>query len=459
MRFSGVFDAVLAAMLLAAVLNSHAQVPQIPKLNLGDLGSAPFRSYGTPTESPSGTPPLQQKRCFDTNIPVALPLLTLPTVSAFLDLSFLAKLSPAVPTTIYGELCMSQEAMNAAAAGKAPTVILLTHGITYGTWYWDFPYKPEQYSIVNHLIKAGYATLNIDRLGHGRSAHPPSLMTLMANQAYIGSQLVNKLRNGKIGGITFKHVISVGHSYGSGVAHLQTASFNDTDALIITGWSHRLALDSTLRLVSPVIATQPALIDPRTSKDPWALDVGYLMPIPGSRGNKSLHNPDNVEAGVVALDEKLANTVTAPEIGTFTIPQYTGAGKAIRVPTFTIIGQRDTLFCGNTQQPCRTSATVASSPAELEAGGEAFRQWDGPAFANTACFRAAVVPDAGHDLSLEKNAPQFAAQIVYFANQAVGINGENAAAYKARCAAQADSLIDGLPDTTRLIPPLTFSGN
>src|SRR5882724_11978344 len=69
---------------------------------------------------------------------------------------------------IYGELCLPTD-------GSAPTAVqLLLHGITYSTLYWDWPIEPEKYSYVEYMTGHGYATLNVDRIGIGRSSHPAS---------------------------------------------------------------------------------------------------------------------------------------------------------------------------------------------------------------------------------------------------------------------------------------------
>lgn len=428
---------------------------KLPQANLGDLGTRPSRTWATPTEATG-------KRCFKGNIPVEIPVLSPPTNNAIVDLSVVAALSPKVPTYVYGELCMQQADLLAAtdpdpAKRKPPTVLLLTHGITYGTWYWDFPYKPEVYSIVNHLNKAGYATLAIDRLGHGRSAHPPSVLTLMGGQANIAEQLISKLKAGKVFDIKFNHVGTVGHSYGSGISHLNAATYNQSDAVFLTGWGHRLTADSLVQLVAPGLGSQPAALDPRVSSEPWSLDPGYLMPLPGSRGQTALHHPSNTEKAVVELDDKLANSVTLPELATFAPPEYTGASKAIKVPTFILTGQFDYLFCGNSAVNCTTTAKTDDAPDVVEKASVAFRTVEAPFFSPNACARMAVIPNAGHDLSLEKNAPQFAAQIVYFADQAIGKHGENAVGYRAGCASRPATLLDALPETSRLIPPLELS--
>ena len=52
---------------------------------------------------------------------------------------------------VYGQLC-----------GQSPlgdrTVQVLVSGTTYSHIYWDFPYQSENYSYVDALTQAGYAT-------------------------------------------------------------------------------------------------------------------------------------------------------------------------------------------------------------------------------------------------------------------------------------------------------------
>ncbi len=50
---------------------------------------------------------------------------------------------------------------------RTTTIIVTYHGSTYGQYYWNFPYKPGTYSFVDAMTKAGFAVLNIDRIGDG----------------------------------------------------------------------------------------------------------------------------------------------------------------------------------------------------------------------------------------------------------------------------------------------------
>lgn len=54
--------------------------------------------------------------------------------------------------------------------GCSSSVLLAKHGISYGAWAWDFPLRPETYSMARAIDRQrGYATLAIDRLGYGAS--------------------------------------------------------------------------------------------------------------------------------------------------------------------------------------------------------------------------------------------------------------------------------------------------
>lgn len=53
--------------------------------------------------------------------------------------------------------------------GKETTVLLATSGLGYDGRYWASSYKVEEYSFVEHVLKAGYSVLFYDRIGTGKS--------------------------------------------------------------------------------------------------------------------------------------------------------------------------------------------------------------------------------------------------------------------------------------------------
>jgi pimeloyl-ACP methyl ester carboxylesterase len=93
------------------------------------------------------------------------------------------------------------------------------------------------YSYVNYLTAAGYAVLDIDRLGVGLSDHPtPEDVTILSG-AYTIHQIVQDLRSGSLTGVKFKKVMLVGHSMGSAISMVEAGSYHDVDALILSGFA------------------------------------------------------------------------------------------------------------------------------------------------------------------------------------------------------------------------------
>ncbi|WP_181193174.1 alpha/beta hydrolase [Prauserella shujinwangii] len=348
---------------------------------------------------------------------------------------------------------MSRDALAESRRGNPPAVLVLVHGLSYGTWYWDFPYQPERYSTVNYLNQHGYATLNIDRIGIGRSGHPLSALATVPAQAAVVHQLIQKLKDGTIAGIRFPHTGLVGHSLGSIITYTETALYNDTEVNIGTGYSTRLNL---LTAGSFAALATPAALSPVTSMQPWAIDPGYLQALPAGREVPQLYYQPNTDPGVVQKDKELANGASVGEWLTFFEGAYDGTYKHIKVPTFVINGEFDTLACGDNAIYCATDATSDAGPADLELSGQRFAAWEAPALNPGACLRAAVVPDAAHDVALHRNARQFQRLVAYFADQAMGVRGQQAADYRRSCVSTATSeTASMLPELDRPLPPLT----
>jgi pimeloyl-ACP methyl ester carboxylesterase len=93
------------------------------------------------------------------------------------------------------------------------------------------------YSYVDAAAAQGYPTFSFDRLGNGRSSHPDPLQIVqLPFQADIVHVLIQRLKSGFIGGISFKTVIGVRHSIGGALTHGHTSKYpDDLDAVILTG--------------------------------------------------------------------------------------------------------------------------------------------------------------------------------------------------------------------------------
>ncbi len=277
---------------------------------------------------------------------------------------------------IAGSLCS-----RGSLVGK--TVQILVHGATYDHNYWDFPYESDTYSYVQKATSAGFATLNIDRIGIGQSSHPdPNLVTTEAN-AYVLHQLVQGLRNGTIGKTSFHKVILVGHSLGSGASMLEASTYQDVNGVIVTGLLHQVAPETNTVFMASLY---PANLDPKFSSA--GLPDGYLTTLPDSRA-KSFYNTSFADPKVIALDEQLKQTFTMGEVNTFANSLAPEVSQKINVPVLLVMGQDDILFC-NADLPCTSN--------------DQLKQRESSYFNSNAKLKAIVVPKDGHDLNLHPNA-------------------------------------------------------
>jgi pimeloyl-ACP methyl ester carboxylesterase len=269
----------------------------------------------------------------------------------------------------------------------ATSVQLLVHGFTYGQYYWDLPYQPSNYSYVAAANRAGYATLNIDRLGVGGSYHPPSALVTLENDASALHQVVQALRRGRIGGTAFRRVVLVGHSYGSLISFFAAGSYQDVDALVATGASHQInMLNVTTGIVTP---SGPATLDPKFAGS--HLDVGYLTTRPGAR--TAFHNKQHTDPAVINLDEQLKETGALPELVTY-LPDYLlNASRRINLPVLAVNATDEPFFCnGLLTANCSSNAALAAS--------------ERPFYGSHTTLDALVVPNTGHAVTLARSAPQ-----------------------------------------------------
>jgi pimeloyl-ACP methyl ester carboxylesterase len=259
------------------------------------------------------------RECRDVQVPVAL-----------------AKGQPA-DERIYGKLC--------TPSGRSPdTIQFLVSGAFYTGLYWEFPDPSggtDRYNYAAAANKAGFATLVIDRIGHGRSSRPLSTKITLESSTFAVHQVVQAIRRGAIvapDGRQFDKVVYVGHSYGTGMGwNLATHYGQDLDAAVFTG----LAYTTTVTAV-PVIygSLYPAALDPRFAGD--GLDPGYLTTLPGTR-DEFLYKPARFDPAVVEFDEKTKSTWTATEIATYVLSLIPPLD--VRVPTLLVVGELDSFVC------------------------------------------------------------------------------------------------------------------
>lgn len=182
------------------------------------------------------------------------------------------------------------------------TVHLLLSGATYGHLYWDFPLDPKRYSYVRALTNAGYATFNIARIGMGN----------------------------------FSHVISVGHSLGSGLAVLEAAKYDDVNGIVLTSFLHNQG---------PGFGDVAASVYPAQQAPRFAdrnLPDGYLTALLGKQS--IFFSKPNADSNVIALAKSMAETITIAEAQGFP-PLVADLNNLqdIRVPVFIVMGQSDNI--------------------------------------------------------------------------------------------------------------------
>ncbi|MFI5782428.1 alpha/beta hydrolase [Nocardia sp. NPDC051570] len=280
---------------------------------------------------------------------------------------------------VYGRLCRPPD-------GGGRAVQLLVAGITYDHNYWDLPDSVghERYSYIDAATDAGMATFALDRIGIGRSSHPPGAAVTLDSNSYVVHEVVQALRHGIAGAPGYSKVALVGHSYGSWTSWHEAGAYHDVDAVVFSGAAHGLNPLSPLAVLPNLY---PAQWDPELSGT--VPDLGYLTSRPGLR-QLMFHAPGRVDPTLLDYDEQHKQTVTVGEIDNF--PQILLEPVDIRVPVLLADGSDDPLFCGGPIAP------NCSDSASLSAYERRFLGADVPS------VDAYVLPGAGHDLNYAPNA-------------------------------------------------------
>jgi pimeloyl-ACP methyl ester carboxylesterase len=309
------------------------------------------------------------------------------------DVTFPVTIAPgdATPYSVYGELC-------ARGGIQQKTLQIALHGATYSHLYWDWPFQPERYSYMRQATAAGYAVLNLDRIGIGRSSHPPADAVDVESNAFVVHQIVQALRGGGraipiFGRLKATRIALVGHSLGSLVAITEAATYDDVDGVVLTGISHTV----TARLSE--VQAYPANLDPRFAF--LGLPDGYLTTVPGTRG--VFYQAPFFDPRVKTFDEKKKETVTVQELNTG-VPAL-GLTTGIHVPVLLVVGDVDGAFCN-------PPSCTASGSLSIEGGF----------FPPEACLETKAIPQSGHVLNLHFDAPLTFSTLLDWMDRRVGRN-------------------------------------
>lgn len=281
--------------------------------------------------------------------------------------TFPVTLPDSTPATLSGEYC--------ASIVGSRVLQFLVHGAGYNHTYFDWPQEPDTYSYVRRAVAAGYAVLNIDRLGAGDSSRPVSTEVNTPSTVATLHQVITAVRGGALGQ-PYSLIEYLGHSFGSyyGIALNHTYP-KDVDAFLLTGTG---ATQSALGF-----APCPANIHANTLPRFANLDDGYLASVPSSRACHLYYLPD-ADPAVISYDADTQDTVTLSEF-TSRPPTLTPWMGEITAPTLIIDGNHDVHYCFSDNYDCSSTRSFASAIT--------------PNFNPNTCL-ALALEESGHDLQL-----------------------------------------------------------
>ncbi|GAA0411360.1 alpha/beta fold hydrolase [Microbispora corallina] len=295
---------------------------------------------------------------------------------------------------IWGRLCTP-------AHRPAATVQVLIPGLNYSHVYWDFPYQPGRYSYVRRANEAGYATFDLDRIGIGRSSHPAGDEVTLESNAYTIHQVVAALRGGAIAGRGFGTVVLVGHSYGSEIAKLESATYRDADALVLTGSAHTISATAQQGLAQ---LGQPVDQVPRLAAEVPAGDDGYVT-VQDAQRPAFMYNVTDADPRVIALDIATKETNTLGELRTIGDANAPDVTAQITAPILIADGADDRLACAPDATDCTSAATLAAAERP---------------FYPRSRVDALVIPRAGHAINLHRNADLAYRGVIAWTRHALG---------------------------------------
>ncbi|MGI5238623.1 alpha/beta hydrolase [Dactylosporangium sp. CA-139066] len=260
------------------------------------------------------------------------------------------------------------------------TVQILISGFTYDHRYWDLPGDHRSYA--EAAVQAGTAVYTVDRIGVGASDRPPADQVTVTSEAFATHQLVQQLRqdNGWV-----RHVVGVGHSYGSAIWMVEAAAHHDIDALVLTGYLHQ---PNPAQQAAIAAGLHPAGQDPAFAAN--RPPAGYVTTTPGVRGADFYYLP-GAARDAVALDERTKATGTTGQRATMNLARDPAYSQDITVPVLVVVGDHDTLNC---DAAAGLSCRAATQICDRE---RAFYPPGSP-------LSAAVIPAAGHSVNGHRTA-------------------------------------------------------
>jgi len=197
-----------------------------------------------------------------------------------------------------------------------------------------------------------------------------------------------------------------GHSVGAAIAVVEANRYADVDGVILTGLLHTYV--PTASVLGGLFCLVPC--DPRFAHR--HLPPDYETTFPGALAVIALYTP-NTDADVVALQEAMKDIAPVGEDPS-TVVNSPALVQSIHVPILSGVGQYDVNFC---TPPSCPEARAEPAVYDCHSQSAGARNLVATICAPRAELELVVVPNAGHNLNLQRNAPAWFAIVRHWSDR------------------------------------------
>ncbi|KAH6628819.1 Alpha/Beta hydrolase protein [Chaetomium tenue] len=292
--------------------------------------------------------------------------------------------------TIKGTYCNPKS----TGANKPPKGLqILVHGITYNKTMWaGFGFSPSDYSWHTAATSRGYATLALDRLGHGANPQHPDPLSVVQPQVQIdimhaifaAARSATAPLNAVLGRV-YDKVVFVGHSYGAFLGAALGAQYPaDADALVLAGYSSYFDF-------SDMIGAEWASAADHDPARFGGLAKGYVAMADETQRTETFY-VGGYDAAIPPVDFAYEDTLTVGEIGA--LAAILGPAVGYTGPVLAVTAVEDAFFCEAPKGKCEAHLTATAD-----------------AFPDAESFDYFAPENTGHDLTLHYTARDTAEQV------------------------------------------------